>query len=346
MAGNAAQLAIELSERGATDVASGMDKVGSAASSMGDKVDRAGDQADKAASKIDGTAGAADEMASKGSQAAGAMGGLGELIGGSFGKAMGTGGIALQAAADSGDLLNAALENSIVTSIRSKAATVAKTVADKASAAATKGLTLAQKALNIAQKASPIGLIITGLVLLGGLLVLAYKRSSTFRAIVDKAMSVASAAVDKVVGSFLVIPRTVTSVADKVDAFADGVVRKLEAMRDKVVGTFEVIRDKGKAAFDALLAPVQNIIDLVQNLIDKIKDIDFPDLPDLNPFRGGFELAGATSTTTVAPVTISVTVNPAPGSTSTQAADQAQGTMDAIDARLRSVGRKPVFRRT
>lgn len=375
MAGRAAQLAIELSEKGTAETASGLDRVGSAASGMGDKVERAGSQADKATSKLDGTAEGADELASKGSQAAGAMGGLGSLIGGPFGAAMESGGVALQAAADSGDLLNAALENSVVSGIRSKAATVAKTVADKASTVATKAMTVAQKALNLAQRASPVLLIVTGVLLLVGAIVLAYKRSATFRAIVDKAMSVAKAGVDKVVGAFkalgpivgkvasfigkvistyvgvyvkafqlsLVVVKAVWSaISDKVRDVASGITERANTVRDKLTGAWRTIRDVGVKAFHALLAPIQAIIDLVDSVLDKIASIHLPKLPfGIGGGGGGGAGAGGGSSRTTSSTTVNNTFQVTIQGNAT--AQQAAEWMQAIDDRLRALGRDPVF---
>lgn len=67
--------------------------------------------------------------------------------------------------------------------IRTKAVAIAQAVA----AGATKAWAFAQKLLNLAMKANPIGLLIVGLTLLGAGLVLAYKKSETFRRIVDGA---------------------------------------------------------------------------------------------------------------------------------------------------------------
>lgn len=379
MASRAAQLAVELVEKGASDVAGGLDDVTSSAKRMGDTTEAAGKQAGRG---LDATASGADEVASKGSQAAGAMAGLGDLIGGPFGAAMATGGVGLQAMADSGDLLNAALENSVVASARAKAGTVAKTVADKASAAATRVMTVAQKALNLAQRASPIGLIITGVLLLVGVLTLAYRHSSRFRAIVDSAMRVARAGVDKAVGAFKalgpVVQKVMQLVARVVGIYVkvyvtafqlgfklakatwDGIrtavssavgfiTDKIGDLQRKVSGAWDVMKRAGKAAFDALTAPVQKIVDLVQSLLDKIDNIHLPNLPHI-PGLGRTGSFGALpvvagSSTPAPPVNISLTVPATPGTTSTQAYAQGQALMDAIDDRLVAVGRKAVFKR-
>ena len=344
-----AQLAIELVEKGAPETAAGIDKVTSSARDMGNTVDTASKQAESGAKRLDTTAESADELASKGSQAAGALGGLGSLIGGPFGAAMETGGVAMQAAADSGDLLNAALENSIVASARSKAATIGKTIADKASAAATRTMTIAQKALNLAQRASPLGLIITGLILLGGLLVLAYKKSATFRAIVQGAMAAAQVAVGKLGDAFqglVSVVKTVFGIIKTVVSTYIGIyVKAFELLAKGAVKAWDFLKDKGLDAIRALTAPVQSIIDLVQSLLDKISSIHLPHIPG-NPFdrAGGFSgpvrLDGGSS---APPVTIHLTVNPPPGATSSESQQMGQAAMDAIDNRLRLVGRKPVF---
>lgn len=379
MAGKAAELAIRLTEQGAADAAAGLDKVGSSAASMGDKVESAGRSAEKGAAGLDKTAEGADEVASKGAQAAGAMAGLGDLIGGPFGAAMQTGGIGLQAMADSGDLLNAALENSVVSSLRAKAATVAKTVADKASATATRVMTVAQKALNLAQRASPVLLIVTGVLLLVGAVTLAYKRSETFRKIVDKALAVARAGVSKVVGAFKALGPIVGKVAqfigtvvktyvgvyvkafqlslavvkavwgtirDTVSNVAQAITGKASAVRDKLTGAWRTIRDVGVKAFQALTDPVQKIIDLVQGLLDKISSIHLPHLPGFLGGGGGGSGSGSgggsstssrssssTQSISIGPITIQGTATDS----------QAREFMAAVDARLRSLGKDPVF---
>lgn len=71
---------------------------------------------------------------------------------------------------------------------RATLALAAQRVAMVGTAIATRAMAAGQWILNAALRANPIGLIITGLVALGAGLVLAYKKSSTFRAIVQGAM--------------------------------------------------------------------------------------------------------------------------------------------------------------
>lgn len=68
-----------------------------------------------------------------------------------------------------------------------KAATLASAAAQKVVAAATWAWTIAQRALNLAMRMSPIGIAITLLAALAAAIVIAYKRSETFRNIVQAA---------------------------------------------------------------------------------------------------------------------------------------------------------------
>lgn len=74
------------------------------------------------------------------------------------------------------------------------AAGAAYTAFQAASAAATGGLTVAQWALNAALSANPIGLVVIAIAALVAGLVIAYKRSDTFRSIVDGAFKAVGAA--------------------------------------------------------------------------------------------------------------------------------------------------------
>ena len=187
------------------DTKDAQQSLGKAETAMND----AASTAQKAASKIDssfeGTAEHADNVASKGAQAAGAFSGLGSLAAasggkvGALGSAMVVTGVATQAAADAGDLLNVVTESTIAKNILNRTTTIASAIASRGAAVATRGLAIAQRILNVAMRANPIGLLITGLILLAAGLTLAYKKSATFRAIVNGAFG----AVKAVVGGVL-----------------------------------------------------------------------------------------------------------------------------------------------
>ena len=72
--------------------------------------------------------------------------------------------------------------------VRQTAATVAQRGASIASAAATNVMAVAQRVLNAAMRANPIGLVITAIGLLVTAFIYAYKKSETFRNIVNGAL--------------------------------------------------------------------------------------------------------------------------------------------------------------
>ena len=91
----------------------------------------------------------------------------------------------------------AATVRSTVASIASRAvniqltaAIIASAVAQKAVALASKTWTVAQWALNVALSANPVGIVIMAIAALVAIVVLAYKKSDTFRAICDKVWGV------------------------------------------------------------------------------------------------------------------------------------------------------------
>lgn len=89
----------------------------------------------------------------------------------------------------------AATNRGIFASIRHRVATIASAVAQKAVAAATWLWAAAQRALNVVLRMNPIGLVLIALTALAAGLVLAYKKSDTFRKIVDRSWAAIKQAV-------------------------------------------------------------------------------------------------------------------------------------------------------
>ncbi|MFJ2297389.1 hypothetical protein [Oerskovia paurometabola] len=176
--------AVEFTVVGVDRASGTFDDVGASAERSSERI-RA--SSDEAAAGLERTAEGADTLASKGSQAAGALSGLGELIGGPFGTGMQVGGVAMQAAADAGDLLNVAVEGG-------RAALAAAGTAMKSFAAftkldvAAKGVaTAAQWAWNAALSANPIGIVVVAIAALVAGLVWFFTQTETGQAIVQAA---------------------------------------------------------------------------------------------------------------------------------------------------------------
>lgn len=183
------------------------------------------------------------------------------------------------------------------------AGAVVVTAATKGWAAATKTARAAQIAFNIAMALSPIGVLVAGVALLVAGLVLAYKKSDRFRAIVNGAFRAvvdgAKAAVgwikDKwpillaiITGPFGLAVLAITKNWDKIKAGAtavkDWIGQKFDAILTKIKTIASNIRD-------ALLAPFEKLRDLIEDIIEKLKKVK---APDLNPFNGR-RVAGAGS---------------------------------------------------
>jgi len=346
MSANQVELAVKLTAD-ADDATRAARDVGDAFGRMASDVDDASRKCDSASSRLDSVGDSADEMASKSSQAAGGLGDLGgalSMMPGPLG-AVGTGMEALAPAimgvTGASDLLNLVTQSTVVTSAKAKAAAVAQAVSSRALAVATRTQAIAQRVLNAAMRANPIGLAVTAALLLVGAFVLLYKRSETFRRIVHAVMDAARKAIGKVwdilqaVGKFVggvllayfrTYQRVVLAVWDAVRSAAGrafdwirdkvaavvGVIRdKAQTVRDKFAAVWDGIKSKGRAAFDALTWPIQRIVDMVQNVLDKIGSIHLPSLSDLNPFAGR-----RTTTTTAGRVAVGGSYYDAPTVTS------------------------------
>lgn len=243
----------------------------------------AADTAQKAASKIDSsfgsTAEGADNVASKGSQAAGALAGLGSLgvlAGGSIGK-IGAGaviaGTGVQALADAGDLLNVVTESQIVKSTLAKGATIGKAIAEKAAAGASKAYAAAQWAVNAAMEANPIALVVIALVALVAAVVIAYKKSETFRKIVNGAFG----AVRKVAAGFAsfftkTIPGAVGKVVGWVKAHWPVILAIMTGPIGLIVLAVTRNLDKIKGAFSDVIDWIRDVPGKIGALVGRFAD--------------------------------------------------------------------------
>jgi phage-related protein len=183
----------------------------------------------------------------------------------------------------------------------------------------TKVAAAAQVLLNIALAANPVVLIVLAVVALAAALVLAYKKSETFRNIVNGVFGAIADTVGRVVEfikgnwqKMLVILTGPIGLAvalivkhwDTIQAGAAGVINWVNNtwsnLKEKLAGPIDAA--KGlitgylggiESAFSAIVSVIQSIIDKVQALIDKIKSIPHPDIP----FVGRVGAGGGGTTT-------------------------------------------------
>jgi phage-related protein len=285
-------------EQGFNDAAIAADKLGTA-------VDQAGAKADAGASRIDSAAAAADGMESKAAKATGALGALSsgfELVGlPQFADGLNQAAMATDFVSGSMDSFTLLTELNSVAILKNKAATMAQTVASKAQAAATKAMAVAQRVLNASMIASPIGAVIALVLLLVAGFVLLYKKSDTFRALVDRIWAGIKTGTDKALG----VLRT----------FARAVGDLFEGIGKAIGGAF----DAGIAGVKAAINAVIRLMNSVIRGLNQVPGVSIPTIPEVSaaavPGATGATVTGfaspsiATATTTTAaraPVIVNV----------------------------------------
>jgi hypothetical protein len=174
---------------------------------------------------------------------------------------------------------NAVGKISILTRIREGVATVATVIAQKAAAAASKAWAAAQWLLNVALDANPIGLVIVAIAALVAGIIIAYKKSETFRIIVQ---AVAKAVVGyfKLIANFwlLVVSGILAGLSTLLGALGHlpgkfgAPFRAAKAAVDSARGAVDHLRDsinstKGKTVRVGVITPgmrqaISNLADL------------------------------------------------------------------------------------
>jgi phage-related protein len=197
------------------------------------------------------------------------------------------------------------------------AAFKAWTIATNIAKVATIAFSAANRALMVSMLSNPITLVVIAIVALGAALVIAYKRSETFRNIVNSALnSVAAAAA--------ALARGFTHIADAARAAFGWIVDhwRLALFAFGPLGAglyvlathFDKVKAAGMGAFNAiaglvrsLVAAIQSVIAAVQSLISalgriKVPSIKLPHIPGTlaygygpGPAAAGYAAAGATS---------------------------------------------------
>lgn len=189
-------------------------------------------------------------------------------------------------------------------------ATIAKTVAEKAAAVGSGIMTAAQWALNAALSANPIALIVIGVLALAAAVILAYKKSETFRDIVNAAFSGIAKTVGVVVdfirdhwklllvilgGPIGLAVVLIASHFDKVKAVVEAVLgwirehwpaikavliaaftdakEKITGVIEKIQGAIETAKGGIETAMSAVKTAVQAVVDVFQGILDKIQAV-------------------------------------------------------------------------
>jgi Flp pilus assembly pilin Flp len=144
-------------------------------------------------------------------------------------------------------------------------------------AVATRAMTMAQRGLNAAMRANPIGIIITILALLVTGIIIAYKKSETFRRIVQGAWrGIAAAAkwawetVIKPVGRFLV--KAFHAYIDAALAFGRGIRRVFNAVVDKFKDMIAYVRGVPGKIKERFSNAAKLLLNSGRRIVDGLKD--------------------------------------------------------------------------
>lgn len=339
MAGSPATLSIKIVSD-ASDATKDFQGTARAASDMGDTVDAASKQVATAARRMDGAADAADNLGGEAGKATGALGALSsgfELVGlEKYAAGLQSAAMATDFVSGAGDALNLVMESQALKWIKNTALTIKDTVVKGAAAAATGVMTAAQWAMNAAMAASPVLLVVAGVAALVAVIVLAWKRSETFRKVVTGAFEAikdaAAATFGWVKSNWPLLLAIITgpiglavlAVVKNWDAIKAAVVsvkEKIGAAFDRagelVKNAFEDMKAAANAVADFMTAPFRAVVDVVKEIIDWIKKIPKPDLGVVGDVLGkGGDLIGSVlgrgraTTTPVAPASVTnVNVN-------------------------------------
>lgn len=177
-----------------------------------------------------------------------------------------------------------AAENvSTVSKMRGVAATVAGRVAAIAASAATKAWAAGQWLLNAALAANPIGLAIIAIAALVAGVVIAYKKSATFRAVVQGAFRAAKAAV---VAAMTAIRAVIRVVFAAVTAY-------VRAYRAVVLAVWRVISGAARAAWSAIRNAVSGAINAAKAKISTLRTAAVNVLSRIRNLFSGSALVGA-----------------------------------------------------
>lgn len=315
----------------AAKAAQAFDAVGDSALAMSTDIDKASRVADEAGSRLDKAAAGADNLDSKSAAATGSLGALSsgfELVGlDQYATGLQSAAMATDFFSGIGQGLNLVLETQAFQSIKNTALKAKDIVVTGVLTAATTAQTAAQWALNVALNANPIALILIAIVALVAGFILLYKKSETVREVTDKVFHAIVGYVklvtlptrflisqiveltgwikDSLPSAWSAATGVVTNLTGSITGKVSDLLGKAgdlrDYVRDKIPEAFSWAKDEAVESVKTITSPITALIDFVQDLIDKIANIHWPDPPgwvkDVGGVIGGiFGLTGSTDT--------------------------------------------------
>lgn len=160
------------------------------------------------------------------------------------------------------------ISNAVATG-RAAAATVRKTVVETIAAVKTKALAVAQAALNVVMSANPIMLVVIAIAALVAGLVIAYKRSETFRNIVQAAFRGVQAAFRAVTEA---ASATFGWIRERWPLLVGILTGPIGAAVLLIVRNFDRIRNLARQMFEVGRRIVQSLIDGIRSMVGAVGD--------------------------------------------------------------------------
>lgn len=161
------------------------------------------------------------------------------------------------------------IKNTVET-IKNGVATAANTIKTAAQTVATNAMTVAQKALNLAMRANPILLVVTALAALTGAFILAYKKSETFRDIINGAFDAVKTAAGVVKDGVETAVGAIKTAFDGIVTFLKDWGLLLLGPVGLVVKEWDKIGAGAGAAKDAIVGAFKKAVEWLGGLADKI----------------------------------------------------------------------------
>ena len=140
--------------------------------------------------------------------------------------------------------------------------------------AATKVMTVAQRALNLVMRMNPIGIVITALIAFGAGLVLAYKKSETFRNIVNAVWRTVKASIKGTVDWFLktawpTMRNVLTWIGDKMNAAKVVIQLAWSAIKAAFKAVVDWVKGAFKRSWDGVKTVLSKPVEWGKQLIDR-----------------------------------------------------------------------------
>lgn len=290
----------------ADNASAGFGDIASDSKRMADQVEDSGARASRG---LNVTADSTDNLASKSSQATGALGALSagfELAGmEKYAGGLQAASMATDFMSGVGDSLNLVLESTAVKSAIARANMIRQAVTSRVVGAATRVWAGAQWAMNAALNANPIGLVVVAVAALVAGVILAYKHSSRFRAIVQAVGRAGQVAIGWVVSKVSELVNWVRSTAPAAFTRLRGVANAaLQAMltpprtligvlkdvvtwaKTKVTDAFSSAKDRAVSIGAAMTKPFKDVLGVIKDIIEWIKKIRVPHIPGLGRVAG------------------------------------------------------------